>query len=797
LSNNPRYLDLAGLDDTGKSKGLLPWRRVDVPGDRPRTGFGAGIVLDPSDNLYIIGGVDLASGERDELFLFQLRDPFFKHCSATGSALQAGVAGVNSIFYLQCMDSFMEPASGASFTVAIEGPVSIHPGIVGLGGGKYSCSFTPVKMGTYTLSISVGRGGAQYKDLITGIDSEPSNNILDGEFEPQCTYKDGKPECKPAQNPYTLKVLPGPLSPDLTEATGMFLTLSTAGIISNFMVTVKDAFANRRPGGDRVSVLMDLWTCDGISVDNTVGVRKCLQLGRRQVPGLTPETSTITDNSDGSYDTQYSVTRAGQYQLRIQLAGTTGANSPFILTVFTDIADKALTYAYGNLKGITAGATSTVFVQTRDKYGNAIRADTELYPPGEAKGGTEDIQFELCKSLGNQDSEPCGGGDQYLDVGITVTYAIGPGGKKSDPVTKEPYWGLYEVVFFPFDSVRVMLRVLHGNKVEEGATISDTTKVVQCYFDTTGIEAVRSLMDPGDVVANKCIQDVAVSEASSRRVGWRHAPPHPLFHISPRCPSSGNDHRNENVKSPMNEDGKMSRRVDSSDDVHILAASPLSPSSSLSSSSSSHSWRRTASVVKGKDMMVDIKTAYIPPDNTILEKWTFLAPLICAGIGAFLGCCQCAIETYDKRQKANLVQRVLNNAKESKLIIDVVTKLRSSSGARMQHSATPPSRTTADMCFVVHTEAGVQRNQIRSGDARRMVGSDGVVTGLNYSQSRVRHTQTQSLSFSLSVSYSLSLSLSLTHQGEMDLQGESVQEIISTEPRPARDGLESALTGWA
>jgi hypothetical protein len=675
-----------------------------VPGDHPRTGFGAGVVLDPSDNLYIIGGVDSTFGERDELFLFQLRDPFFKYCSATGSALQSGVAGVKSIFYLQCMDSFMEPASGASFTVTIEGPVSIQPGIVGLGGGKYFGSFTPVKMGIYTLSISVGRGGEQYKDLITGIDSEPSNNILDGEFEPQCTYKDGKPDCKPAQNPYTLKVLPGPLSPDFSEAAGMYLTLSTAGIISNFIVTAKDAFANRRPGGDRVSVLMDLWACDGISVDNTEGVRKCLQLGRRQVPGLAPETSTVTDNSDGSYDTQYSITRAGQYKLSIQLAGTTGANSPFFLTVFTDVADKAMTYAYGNLKGITAGATSTVFVQTRDKYGNAIRADTELFPLGKVKGGTEDIQFELCKSVGNQDSEPCGGGDKYLDVGITVTYSIGPGGKQRDPVTKEPYWGLYEVVFFPFDSVSVMLRVLHGNKVEEGAatTISDTAKVVQCYFDTTGIETVRTLMDPGDVVANKCIQEVAVSEASSRRVGWRHAPPHPVFQISPHCTSSHNDHRHENVKSPMNEDSKMSRRIDSSDDVHILAASPLSPSSSLSSSSSSsHSWRRAASVVKQKNMMVDIQTAYISPDNTLLERWTFLAPLICAGIGACLGCCQCAIETYNKRQQANLVRRALNNAKESKLT-DVFTKLRSSSFAdtssvnhlnqqNLIDSATPPT----------------------------------------------------------------------------------------------------------
>ncbi len=124
-----------------------------MPGDRPRTGFGAGVVVDPSDNLYIIGGADARLNERKELFLFQLRDPYFKYCSATGAVLKAGVAGVKSTIYLGCLDNFLENADGASFRVAIEGPVSIQPGIVSLGDGKYSCSFTPVKMGTYTLSI--------------------------------------------------------------------------------------------------------------------------------------------------------------------------------------------------------------------------------------------------------------------------------------------------------------------------------------------------------------------------------------------------------------------------------------------------------------------------------------------------------------------------------------------------------------------------------------------------------------------------------------------------------------------
>ena len=634
---------------------LLSWIRVDVPGSRPGTGFGAGVLLDPANNLYIIGGADSTFNERSELFYFQLRDPFFKYCSATGSALKAGVAGVKSIFYLQCMDNFMEPAEGASFAVTIKGPVSILPGIVGLGGGKYSCSFTPVKMGTYTISISVGRGGAQYRDVITGIDLEPSNNVFDGEFEPQCTWGD-KLDCKEPQNPYTLEVLPGSLSPGLTEAKGTYLTLSTAGVVSNFVITAKDAFSNRRPGGDMVSVLMDLWACDGISVDDTEGVTKCVQQGRRKIPELSPETGTVTDNSDGSYDTQYSVTRAGQYRLSIQLAGTTGANSPFILTVFTDVSDKTMTYAYGNLKGIAAGKTSTLFVQTRDKYGNAIRADTELFPLGIIKGGTEEIKFELCKSIGKQDSDPCAGGELYESVGLTITYSIGPDGSQRDPDTKEPYWGLYEIVYFPFDPVSVIIRVLHGDKVEEGDEAkADPATLVQCYFDTTGIEPVRKLMDPGDAMADACIQEAAAAATSARRAGWRHTPPQPLFQISPPCTSSDNDHMHQDVQSPLTEDHKMSRRVHSPLDMHISASSPLAPPPSWSSSSSPLSWRRGGSVVKAKDMTVEIKVAYIPPDTRILEFWALAAPVLCAVIGICMGCCQTISNWYEERKKNKIM----------------------------------------------------------------------------------------------------------------------------------------------
>ena len=47
----------------------------------------------------------------------QLRDPYYKYCSATGAGLYGAVAGVSTPFYIQCRDAFGDPANTASFQV--------------------------------------------------------------------------------------------------------------------------------------------------------------------------------------------------------------------------------------------------------------------------------------------------------------------------------------------------------------------------------------------------------------------------------------------------------------------------------------------------------------------------------------------------------------------------------------------------------------------------------------------------------------------------------------------------------
>lgn len=111
------YLDMTQLKMEcvrGEEKcELLQWIKVDVPGEKPGGAgrWGAGMVLDLADNLYIIGGSSFDARSREysvlsDIYIFQLTDPYYKYCSATGQGLLATRAGVLTPFYIQCRDAF-------------------------------------------------------------------------------------------------------------------------------------------------------------------------------------------------------------------------------------------------------------------------------------------------------------------------------------------------------------------------------------------------------------------------------------------------------------------------------------------------------------------------------------------------------------------------------------------------------------------------------------------------------------------------------------------------------------------
>ncbi len=360
--NDLWFLDLTPLDSGcliyGNCRSILLWTLISVPGQQPAGRWGAGIVLDTvSSILYITGGTTTISGASGEvsysnlndMFLYQLLDPLLGSCSASGNGLSVAYAGVQTSFLITCKDVFGNAAVGAIFRVEISGPIGITPVASATAvDGTYRCVYEAVTAGVYSLEIRTGRGGSVYQDLIAP--------------------------------PYKIVVHPSETSPLDSTASGDFLSISTAGIVGNFMIVALDALQNRRPGGDSISALMVLNNFQS-----------------------SPGTGAVTDKMDGSYDVAYVFTRAGLYQMQLTIGDNLAAGSPFLLTVYPGDTHISHTYAYGYIDAAAAGEYSTIYVQTRDLYGNFAVVDISLFPDG-----VEDIAFMLCKKVASSKNQTSG-----------------------------------------------------------------------------------------------------------------------------------------------------------------------------------------------------------------------------------------------------------------------------------------------------------------------------------------------------------------------------------------------------
>jgi len=230
------------------------------------------------------------------------------------------------------------------------------------------------------------------------------------------------------------------------------VTLSTAGLTSTFMINSVDAFQNLRPGGDDMSVVFRL-------------------AGSTDIPSA----GKVSDNNDGSYMVQYAITQAGRYTVSISVNGVVGVGSPFDLRVEAELADTSLTYAYGEFLDASTGKTFSVYVQTRDKYGNFISTDPAAFPDG-----NQNVQLEYCSdpNLGGTcpatDAQcTCQGGTKNNDVSIIVNYAVGPNGPtRNGQLGGERYLGLYQITYFPFTSGKSTPLVRHNGVY------------IKCYFHT-------------------------------------------------------------------------------------------------------------------------------------------------------------------------------------------------------------------------------------------------------------------------------------------------------------------------
>ena len=271
--NDLWFLDLDQLDADGNAlkclqRGIclrsIKWVQMDVPGSRPASRFAAGMsILDQEGQglMYLTGGSTTDGGstsdsttELNDLFLFQLRDPYFARCSATGKGLATAVAGQTTPFFIACTDLLGVPANGAQFSVTIlpgascgSGCPSSYPQVVNIDQGLYRCAYTPKVAGEYQITIMVGRGGSRFQEPVGG-DAASASSTDDAVIREQL-----------AANPKTyfnLLVLAAPTSQMASKAYGKGLTLSTAGIVSEFVLYSVDSFENRRPGGEDISVVM-------------------------------------------------------------------------------------------------------------------------------------------------------------------------------------------------------------------------------------------------------------------------------------------------------------------------------------------------------------------------------------------------------------------------------------------------------------------------------------------------------------------------------------------------------------
>jgi len=153
-----------------------------------------------------------------------------------------------------------------------------------------------------------------------------------------------------------------------------------------------------------------------------------------------------------------------------------------------------MTYAYGTFLTTRTGFIFTVFVQTRDQYGNQLTSDTE------------NVVFESCKSVGGGCGEAstcsCGGdgGIENPDVTVERVYGLGPD-------LSQQYPGLYKFNYFLFSAGSFVHVVQHN------------LTYIKCYFDKGNETDSSKWSDPVDA-ANACTQYVrreAVLSQDSRR----------------------------------------------------------------------------------------------------------------------------------------------------------------------------------------------------------------------------------------------------------------------------------------
>jgi hypothetical protein len=251
----------------------------------------------------------------------------------SGGSLSIATAGVQAAFTVTTRDRFnnLRGVGGDSFTAKLVGSKGNAFGLIQDSyDGTYRILYTAVLSGSYQLSVIVS-----------------SQHVIG--------------------SPYSVVVMPATRSLQNSPSTGISLTLATAGVTANVIITLKDAFNNMQPSPDADNAGLTFVLVGGTQIISDSP--KCLL-----EPNRCPSNADKNQAENPQMKLRYAITKAGQYSL--VLTGTSlfdgmVKGSPFNLVVFPNIPCATQSLAFGSgLSLVTAGFSASFFVQARDQFFN-------------------------------------------------------------------------------------------------------------------------------------------------------------------------------------------------------------------------------------------------------------------------------------------------------------------------------------------------------------------------------------------------------------------------------------------
>jgi hypothetical protein len=175
-----------------------------------------------------------------------------------------------------------------------------------------------------------------------------------------------------SNSPVRVLVRPSWKCASKSTATGMGLTLATAGLAATFTITTKDSFSQLSiNGGDGFAVSADR----GGAIKNWQYFSYCAPtLTQCSVSSTGLETQLISDQNTGTYLVSFLPTRSGDYRINVKLGLFADlAGSPYRLIVKPGSFCATKSYARGiGLTLATSGLQSRFTVFAQDSYNNPV-----------------------------------------------------------------------------------------------------------------------------------------------------------------------------------------------------------------------------------------------------------------------------------------------------------------------------------------------------------------------------------------------------------------------------------------